>query len=180
MSNSLFKLIDYSLIPAALMVVGKLVGIFLIAGLFSIHIEVRTLANALFAFETLVAPDDLPLISSYSDLFAFALMAFGFAFILISALYFHESHMQISTLNKLAKFDMLSLIKGSFELYHSGFVWLIFLWLANLLILINVSLQRTYLWTFIVTSVFAMALTIIFLKDLLQEVQLARKKSLLH
>lgn len=175
MSRSLFKLIDYALVPAALLILAKLAGIFLVAALFSVNIQVNVLADALLSFETVVNAGDLPLISSYSDLFAFSIMSFGLAFILISAVYFHDSHIKVSTVNKLAKFDLLHLIKGSFELYHSGIVWLIFLWLANLLILINVIKQSTYLWILLVTVIFSISLTVIFFRDLFQEIELVKK-----
>ena len=155
MSISFIKLIDYSLFPAIILVLGKLIGVFFIAALFSIKIEIINFSSAVFAFETVVASADLPIVSSYSDLLTFIFMAFGFAIIIIKAVYFHDSHISFTTLNKLLKYNLLSILKSSFELYHSGTVWLIFLWLANLLILLNVIMQRTYLWILMITVIFS-------------------------
>ena len=176
MSISFIKLIDYSLFPAIILVLGKLIGVFFIAALFSIKIEIINFSSAIFAFETVVSATDLPVVSSYSDLLTFIIMAFGFAIIIINAVYFHDSHISIATLNKLIKNNLLSLLKGSFELYHSGTVWLIFLWLANLLILFNVIMQRTYLWILLITVIFSISLTLIYLRDLFKEVSLLKKK----
>ena len=174
MKGSLLRLIEYSILPAVVVILSKLGGIYLAAALFGIATDTFSSNNGILFFQTVVKSSDLIILSSYSDLFMFLGVAAGMSVILVQALYLHDSHIQPEVLNKLAKWDMLNLIRGSFELYHSGVMWLVFLWLAGVLVLINFIKGITDIWTLTVVSIFVLAYSVIFFKDLFAEIQLAK------
>ncbi|MFQ5493396.1 MAG: hypothetical protein ACE5DX_04525 [Candidatus Dojkabacteria bacterium] len=178
MSNSLIKLIDYSLLPAALLLLGKIAGIYLVAAVFGITIGVQHFPEAIFSLHPVVPFEDLQTLSSYSDLIMFAIIAAGFSFVLVNAVFFHDSHIKVSTVNSLAKYNLLFLISSSFQLYHSGVIWFMFTWLANVAVLINMLAGKTYSWVVVLTTLFAIGLSVILFRDLSAELRLTRDKLL--
>lgn len=182
MKRSLLRLIEYSLLPAILLILAKIGGIYFAALLFNIEISTMAGAQNTLFFDTLVPPSEITVISSYSDLFMYLVIALGMTVVLVQALYLHDSHVTPKTINLLAKNNLLGIIRSSFDLYHSGVMWLVFLWVANILILINTSKGLSDLWTLLVATVFSISYSIIFLKDLFTEIELnkhanANKKS---
>lgn len=176
MSNSLVKLIDTSLLPAIFIVFGKFMGIFLVSKIFGIDVSIVSSTEALISFKSLVASDELLTLVSYSDLFMFAVVSVGFLILIFRSVYLHDTHVDVATVTKLAKYNLLSLIKTSYELYHEGITWLIFTWLAELLIWINVLSGKAYPWVGLLTTMFSIILTIILFRDLFNEVELTKKK----
>jgi hypothetical protein len=99
----------------------------------------------------------------------------GFSVVLIQALFFHNSHVSPKSLTKLASNNLLSLVKSSFEIYHKGAVWSLFLWLSNLLILINVLTSKTQPWVFVVSLIVTIVLSLVLLNDAAEEIDLSRE-----
>lgn len=177
MKRSLLKLIEYSILPAIVLVLSKVGGIYLAAALFNIQVDLSASSSAFMFFESAVAAKDIVVVSSYSDLFMFMGVALGMTIILVQALYLHDSHVSPKMINELAKRDLLSLIKSSFHLYHSGVIWLAFLWLAAIVILINAINGMTDIWALAVSVIFTISYSIIFLKDLFTEIELNKNGS---
>lgn len=178
MSSSLIKLIEYSLLPAVLMIIGKIAGVYITAFLFNIDLGVMTSTEAYIGLQPAVPAEFVTLVSSYSDLIMFMFVGIGFSFNLISAVYFHDTHIETKTINALAKFNLLFLINSSFQLYHSGIIWFVFTWMADLIIFLNAVAGKTYAWIFIVATLFSLALTVALFRDLSQELDLTRQKLL--
>jgi hypothetical protein len=178
MTNSLIKLIDYALLPAAVLLLGKLLGVYLTIFIFDIDFGFATNASVFFSFTPVVASEYVQLVSSYSDLFMFVLVGAGFTYVLTTALFMHDSHIEVATINVLAKYNLLGLIKSSYQLYHSGIIWLAFTWIANFVVLVNVMLGKTYSWILIVTTLFALALSVALFRDLFRELALQKTRLL--
>lgn len=176
MSNSLVKLIDNSLLPAVLIIFGKFFGIYLFAGLLGVDIGVQEATQTLFSFRTVVGVEDIMAISTYSDMFMFALISIGFAIVVVRSVYMHDSHISVSTITKLAKLDMTSLIKTSYELYHTGVVWFVFTWMGNVLILVNALLGKTQATLLIATVAFSLVLSLVLFRDVIKEIELSKQK----
>ena len=178
MIRSLLRLIEYSILPAVVIILAKFGGIYFAAALFNIQIDLTASATSWLTFQNLVAAKDIVVVSSYSDLFMYLGVAIGMSVILVQALYLHDSHISPNMVNRLAKNNLLSLIRSSFDLYHSGVVWLIFLWLANILILVNTIRSLTDLWTLFICTIFTISYSIIFVKDLFAEIELTNNANL--
>lgn len=175
MSKSLVRLIDYSLLPASLMVVGKFAGLFLTINIFSLEWGIENIPNSFFSVRPVFFSDDIKLASSYSDLFLFLIIVVGFSFVLMQALVFHSSHVSPQTLSKLASYNLLNLVKSTFEIYHKAAIWTIFLWITNLLIFVNVALDKTFAWVLLFSILVSILLTVFLLRDVAEEIEISKK-----
>jgi hypothetical protein len=175
MSNSLVKLIDATLIPAAVMAVGKFLGLIITVNIFKLPWSLQQIPNNFFSVRPAFLPEDIILASSYSDLIMYSFLAFCFTAILIQATHFHDTHIQPKLLVKLVNNNLSGLVKSSFNIYHNAAIWLIISWIAVIIIWVDVVVGKTYLWVGI-TSLIANALfTSILLQDVYKEIEISRK-----
>lgn len=175
MSNSLVKLLDNSIIPAAVMVLSKLLGIILVSNFFGIAWSLREYANSMFATSTVLNPDDVIIVTSYSDLFMYIVLATFFSLAVFRSIFFHNTHVTEMVVLSLSKFNMLNLIKDSATVYSKAGGWWIFMVFTNLLIWLNYFSDRTYLWVAIVTTLATVVLSTILLIDIYREISLIKK-----
>lgn len=176
MSKSLIKLIDASLIPAAIMICGKVAGLWLANVIFNLEWGIDTQPNNFFSvhivYKTL---EDQTTAASYSNLVMYLFVFIGFLVVLIRALYFHSSHISPRVIARLATHNLLNLISDSFEIYHKASVWLVMLWLSLLALIINVLLRRAYTWTAALAFFCTIIATIILFRDISREIEMSRK-----
>ncbi|MCA9379360.1 hypothetical protein KC640_02940 [Candidatus Dojkabacteria bacterium] len=175
MSKSLVKLIDISLTPAALMVVGKVLGLILTVNLFGLPWTVTQVQGTLSTIRPVVLADDLITANTYSDLAMFVLLAVGFTFVLLQATHFHDTHISPRMLMRLSNHNLMDLVKSSFDIYHAATIWLIFLWVCFFVIAINAALGKTMLWLALAAFVANTIFTTLLLQDVYQEIDLTRK-----
>lgn len=177
MTRSLVKLVDYSLLPAAVLVVGKFLGLYLTIQIFSLNWGIRNIPNSLFSVRPVFYPQDVLIASTYSDLFMYLLVMIGFSVVLVQAVIFHNSHISPIMLSRLANHNLIGLVKGSFEIYHKAAMWGVFLWVANGLILLNVLSNKTEAWVFIFSAATSIILNIVMLRDVANEIELSKKNT---
>lgn len=171
MTKTLIRFVDSSLFPAAALVAGKFLGLILTFQLFGIGWSLKQYAESFFSIGTSVRLEDLALATSYSDLFMYVFIALFFSFSVIRAVFFHASHVKPSLVIKLANKNLLNLIQSSYKVYNYAFVWLLFAWIGNILILVNVTRGTTYLWVGIVVTISSIVLSVILLEDLYKEIE---------
>jgi len=176
MSKTLVKIVDASLFPAALMITGKFLGLYLTVKIFNLEWGIDNNPNTLFSSRPVLFSQDIQVASSYSDLFLLLAMLLGFSYYVIKAVFFHNTHASHKIVTRLAVNGLISLVKDSFEIYHRATVWLVFLWLTNLSILINTLLNKTYVWVLIIAFTSTVALTVILLRDVAYEISITRRK----
>lgn len=176
MSKSLIKVVDNSLFPAAVMVLGKFLGVLFVIRVFNLPWSIKEYTNNIFSFTVTQQPNDIALVTSYSDLVMFIFIAVGFSITIFRAIYLHTTHIKPTLVSKLANKNLLSLIQNSYEIYHSSFVWLLFTWIANVIIVVNSLAGRTYGWVAVVSVVSSMILTAILLQDVYKEVENIKHK----
>lgn len=169
MSETFIKIIDAALLPAAIAIVTKLFSVVLLLNIFGIPWSFSTNSESLFNISENIPSKYLVEIISYSDLITYIVIAIGFSTRLIQAIFFHRTHIKPSLIIKLAQKNMLSLIQGSYEIYNKAFVWLIFLWLINVIILINTLNNVTHFWIFLVCTISTIVLTSSLLHDVKSE-----------
>ena len=176
MSKSLLYLIKISVIPILALVVGKLVGI-LVAGSFVGVDIVWDFSNPATFLSPAVPVTEIASITTFADLFMYGCLAVGMSIVLIQSSFFHDSHIDVGAVSKLADYDLLHLIKSSYQLYHWGFIWSLYLILGTIIILIDTLGGRTDLWVLIVTAIFSVFSIIILVKDVYNEIETAKKIS---
>ncbi len=176
MSKSLIKLIDVALIPAAIMICGKVAGLCFANLVFNLNWGILTDPNNFFSVKIVYETLNQQIIAtSYSNLMMYLFVLIGFTFILIRALYFHSSHISPKILAKLATNNLLNLIANSFEIYYQSSVWLIMLWLAFFALFINVLLGNSFVWTCITTFISNIVATTLLLRDVTKEIKISKK-----
>lgn len=177
MSKTIISLVDSAIIPAATMICGKVLGLFIVNIIFGLEWAIETDSDNLFSIRIVYNNiDDQIIAASYSNLIMYLFVAFGFSYVLISALYLHNSHVSPRMLANLATRNLLNLIKDSFTIYTQATVWLIFLWIAFVTILLNTFLGKSYAWVSVVTFCMSAALTVVLLRDVGQEIRLTKDK----
>ncbi len=167
-SKILLRLTKEALFPAVLILLSKVAAIMVFVHAFSLAwgLEVKTFVPD-FVFEN---QDVSVFVNSYSNLFVFLVVVFGFAWVLARAYYFHDTHIKPSLILRLLSWNLTGLLTSSHEIYHKGIVWISYLWLITLLIGVHTLLGINYIWIF----VFALASTILatwyFIADVEREI----------
>jgi hypothetical protein len=169
------KLIDVSLLPAAGMVIAKLVGVFLVISLLGIQWSIQDYTGSIFASQTAVSLDRLQEVSSYSDLFVLIMMSAGIAWVLYRAIYLNTQRIGPKLLAKLVEKNLMSLVAGSFDIFYSATVWTIFSWLTAFTIFLNVLNGKTYAWIALVALLLSITFTILLLRDVYSRIEDGRK-----
>lgn len=177
MSKSLVKLIDASLIPAAIMICGKVAGLWFANSVFKLEWGVVTDPNNFFSVKIVYATiADQIIATSYSNLIMYLTLLLGLTIVLVRALYLSSSKISPRMLARLATSNLLHLIEDSFEVYYKASIWIILLWLAQAALLINVVIGRAYAWTAVLTLATSVIATTILLRDVASEIELARTR----
>lgn len=172
-SPTLVKLIDEAILPGLVLVLGKFAGVVLVAKIISAKF---TISAGEFFFPTFSFTNltTYYTVNSYSNLAMFAAVAAGAAFVLIRAHFFHASHISPVVHLRLLKLGLEGLIAETYQLYHAAAVWLLFLWLATILIL----LQAIFGLSNPIVAIIAFLLTLNFswfiISDIEQEIEIFR------
>lgn len=175
MSRSLIKLIDLSLLPAALLVISKIVGLVVAINIFHIPWALQDLPGSIFSVRPAFLPADILTASSYSDLIMYMIMAIGFSIVLILATHFHDTHIKPQLLMKLTNHNLLGLVKSSFDIYHTAVIWITFIWLTSAVVWVDIAMNKTYLWVGLVTVAANIFFSIMILQDVYNEIDMSRK-----
>ena len=174
-TKSLAKLIDEAIMPAAALIFGKMLGLFLVIYFLKMPI---TLVNGQI-FKVLPSVHftnlaDYVIAENYSNLAMFSIAALGTIIVLVRAHFFHESHIHPNLHAKLVRLNLESLIAPSYHLYHQAAIWLVFLWLSVAFLIISTILGVTYGQIAIIAFVVAANFSWVFAVDIEKEVEIAR------
>jgi hypothetical protein len=168
MSKSLLKFIDLIMLPASLMVLGKFIGV-------SLTIKILNLPSAIgdvggiFTHGTILKESDLKTVITNSDLLMFAFISIGAGVILFRSIYLHSTHIKPSLVARLAKYNLLTLIVSSYEVYHQAAAWIIFCWVAFVINLSNVITGKSEWLSIVVIFITSVILTAILFNDIGKE-----------
>jgi hypothetical protein len=176
MSSSFVKILDNSLFPAAVMILGKLLGVVLATATLNIPFSIKEYADSIFSVRAVVRAEDLLSVTSYSDLIMFLTVALFLTFSVFRAVFLHSSHVKPTLVSRLANNNLLKLIRNSYEIYHYAVVWIIFTWVSNILIFINIYRGLTYSWIGITTLLFSILMTVVLLQDVYKEIENIKHK----
>ncbi|MCA9386694.1 hypothetical protein KC669_01525 [Candidatus Dojkabacteria bacterium] len=180
MSKSFVKLVDYAVIPALLMLVGKFGGISFISRLLGYNLNFTEYANSILSIDGIVPKEDLIKITVFSDLIAYVAVALVVLVAVVKALYFHDSHIKPTLSAKLVEKNMLGLIKSSYEIYYSAVVALVFLWIMTFIILLNWIINKEYIFASAFALVVSAILTLVIYLDIKREINTIRTKPSLY
>lgn len=174
MTKSLLYLIKISVVPVLALIVGKLIG-FVLAGAF-LGVDVHWVINSPFNILTPYVPaTEIRNVTTSANIIMFGIVAAGMSLVLIQSAFFHDSHVDMGAVSKLADYNLLGLIKSSYHIYHWGFIWTVYMIVATIAIMIDYFLGKTDLWAVIVTAIFSVSSIMILIKDVYNEIESAKK-----
>ena len=176
MSKSLLKLLDNSIFPACILILGKLVGVLLTLWYFNIPFSLRDYFSNIYSLRFIVQEESIKSVTSYSDLIMYIVIAVFFSITIIRAVFLHNTHVKPTLVTKLANSNLLRLVQSSYDIYHASTVWLIFLWVANIIVLINVFSGNTMAWVLIFCTISSVLLTAALLQDVFKEIESIKHK----
>ena len=176
MSKSLLKLLDYSIFPASIMVLGKLAGVLFSIWFLNIPFTIRDYFSNFYSLRFVVREEDLQAVTSYSDLVMYSIVAIFFSSMIIRAVFFHQTHISPSMIMRLANKNLLKVVQNSYEIYHSATIWLLFLWISNIIILINVLAGNSFSWVGLLVTFSTLFLSVLLIQDVYREVENIRRK----
>ena len=147
MSKLLIKMLKISLLPAATMVVAKVVGLTIAVNLFNIQIFIDNEVQKFFSVQILSPiPSDTLLLNSFSNLFLLVVMTSVNAYLLVKYVLYVKTEGNPKTIVKLTKLNLLKWVTDKQTVFLKIFVWILFL-LAACAIIITSALQgETYSW----------------------------------
>jgi len=176
-SKSLSTLIDEAILPALLLILAKFGGVVIVTLIIGSSWQLK-FSSALPFLPSVSYPNYQSYLvsNSYSNLLMYLVLVLGCSFVLVKAHFFHSSHISPTLHARLANLRLSSLVSDTFSLYHQGTIWLLFLWLATVLILIQAFLELSYAWIAIVSFLITLNFSWFFLVDIEQEIEIWRKE----
>lgn len=174
-TKSISKLIDQAILPALILIIGKMGGLFLTVYLLHLDVAVQP-ASFLKILPTVHFPDPQAYIlaENYSNLAMFTLASLGTIFVITRAHFLHESHISPSLQAKLARLNLEVLIASSYKLYHQAAIWLTFLWLSTGFLVLSTILNITYPQISIIAVIVAANFSWVFALDVEKELEIQR------
>lgn len=170
-SPLIFELVDLAVLPAALLICAKAVGMAVINSVFNLNWGIQTIASAVFSVRAVYEnASDALLVSSYTNLFMFISVFVGAIIIVSKSLLFHYRKASPHFVLKLAKYDLLHLLKSSFNLYKEAFVWGVFLILTTVYIFISFLFSQTYAWVAAISVMFCITFIWIMIQNIEEDI----------
>lgn len=164
-SRTLVRLIDQAIVPAILLLCTRFISVVMLTYLFGIKFSTSPKG---FTFSSV---QDYLFINSYSTLAMVIILGVGLLYILIKALYFHNTHISPSLTTKLFHHRLATLIQSSFELYSQGVIWLIYLYLIGAVSVILAVFDYIYNWVSVAALIMAGISTLILIIDVEKELE---------
>lgn len=175
-SSSLVKLIDEAIVPAVVLILAKMFGIF--ASIYFMNMSFTIVKGGLlFVLPSIhfLNRNDYVSAENYSNLAMFGAVCLGTILVLVRAHFFHESHISPKLHAKLVNLNLENLVSPSYHLYHQAAIWLTFLWLTVALLIISTLLKVTYPQITIIATIVAANFSWIFAIDIEKEVELGKE-----
>jgi hypothetical protein len=167
----IYDLVDIAILPAALLICAKVIGIWGLNSLLGLNWGVQTVSDSFFTLAlTYDRLEDVTLIISYSNLFMFITVIAGCMLVTSKSLLFNHRKASPYFVLKLAKYDLLHLLKSSLHVYKEAFVWGFFLIVTTVYILISFITGQTYGWVAGLSLVFCLTYLWITIETIEQEI----------
>ncbi|MFW5720551.1 MAG: hypothetical protein ACOCXT_06010 [Candidatus Dojkabacteria bacterium] len=155
----IYELVDLAILPAALLICAKAVGIAVLNTYLGLEWSIQSVASAVFSVRVVYeSASDATLVTSYTNLFMYICILAGCILVAGKSQIFHHRKASPHFVLKLAKFDLLHLLKSSMHIYKEAFVWGIFLILTTVYIVLSAFVSgSTFAWIAGITLVATMA-----------------------
>lgn len=173
MTRTLAKLLDESIVPAAIIILGKVLGLVLANIVNAIPYSIQPGGSILPWTVVYSSAAEATTANTFSNFVMFLVVLAGFSVVLFRAHFLHSTHIPPRLRGKLARLKLENFIADTFEIYHQALVWLSFLWLTNLIIFIY-ALGGGSISLGIIAFLLSFAATYIYTKDIEIELETER------
>src|SRR3989338_8172302 len=172
-AKNITKLIDEAIIPAMILILAKMLGLFAVTYLLNLQFEIKAGSFlAILPSINYASVADYTKAENYSNLVMFSVAALGTSIVLIRAHFFHETHIRPKLHARLVSLNLESLVSSTYHLYHQAAIWVTFLWLTTGFLILSTVLGTTYaqisIIAFIICANFSWVLAI----DVEKEIEL--------
>lgn len=171
MSKLLRQALKYSILPASVMIVGKLFGLYLAIQLYDFPIYLEHNTTGLFTAQLYFTDLQETLIAnSFSNLFMLSLLVSINTYFLGRHLLLKSALNNPKTIVKLTKINILKWATNGEVPFLKVFIWNSFLWATSAIIITSSLNNETYSWigitSFIVVILFAWGLIRVFEEEI--------------
>lgn len=147
MSKLIRRALKNSIVPAILMIAGKMLGIFLVSAVYSLTFEIGNDLNGIFSTQIYFYDKNTTMfVNSYSDLVMFAFLAIPTIYFILKTAIFQSALENPKTIVKVTRFNILSWITKDDTTFLKIFIWTAFLWIASAIVVLNTVQDSTYSW----------------------------------
>jgi len=173
-AKSIIKLIDEAIIPALVLIVAKMLGLYFTSAVLNLNFEVKVGSFLSFLPSIHFANlQDYVTAENYSNLAMFLVVSLGTIFVLVRAHFFHSSHIHPNLHAKLERFNLQALVTPSYHLYHQAAIWLLFLWVTVGFLALSTIRSITYPQITIVAFIIAANFSWVLAIDIERELEIA-------
>jgi hypothetical protein len=167
----IFDLVDIAILPAALFIIAKVAGVFGLNYLLGLSVGMENTGFLLFPYQPAYERiEDVIMVESYSNLLVFITIISGTFLVASKSLLFNHKKASPFFVLKLAKFDLLHLLKSSIHIYKEAFIWGVFLIISTVYISISFLLGNTYGWVAGLSLFFCLTFLWIMLETIEEEI----------
>jgi hypothetical protein len=138
MSKLIIAILKNSILPASLMIVGKVVGLFLTVRLFDFQMYLSNDIKQIFSIQVFFTDSNQTLIAnSLSNGFMLILLAIGTFYLLIRHSIEVAATNDPRTIVKLVKYNILNWATSKNNTFLKALIWTLFLWAACLITMVS-------------------------------------------
>lgn len=169
MSKSLVRLIDYSLLPFSLTILGKVFGLYFVLSLLGIDWGVGDFPGSFISATPIVYGKDLVAVSTYSNLIMFVLVFSLFAIQVAITQLRQQSLTNTQLLRRLLSLPKVNAFERGLIIYSRLYVWFAYIWLITVYIFIDTMIGRTQPWLMVVSLGLSILTSIVLIKNTTRE-----------
>lgn len=156
MSKLLKQLLKNSLLPAALMIVAKLLGLFLAVKFFDMNVYLGNELQGLFSVQVYIDnSQDTVLANTISNGVMLTLLLIGYLYLITRYLLYSKSTHDPRTIVKLAKFNLVRWVTDKNNVFTRIFCWAIFVLSACAVMITSAVSSSSYSWAGLVAFTWA-------------------------
>ena len=170
-SSLIYDLVDLAILPAALFIAAKIIGVIGLNYMFGLPVGFEQTGALFFSYQPAYAtPEDVLMVESYSNLFVFISVLAGCFVVTGKSLLFNHKKASPYFVLKLAKYDLLHLLKSSIHMYKEAFIWGTFLVLTTVYLVISFLVGKTYGWVAGLSIFFCLTFLWIMVENIEEEI----------
>lgn len=156
MSKLLKRALKIAIVPAILMIAGKILGIFAITYTYNLPFEVGNELSGIFTTQIYFSDHLTTLfVNSFSDLTMLLAISVPTLYLISKTAIFQSTLTNPKTIVKVTRFNILKWVTKDDTSFLMIFIWSAFLWIVSAITIVNTIQYNAYTWLGILAGVIA-------------------------